>query len=144
MNKYNTILGQLLEPISFVFSRSQFEKLVIETNAEKGAKGFSCWQQFVSLVFAQTTGQTSLRGIEQALKVNRSSFYHLNIIRKINRSTLSYANNNRPCELYEQLFYYLSNLLQSIKPKHQFKFKNPLYSIDATTIDLCRKTFPWS
>jgi putative transposase len=28
--------------------------------------------------------------------------------------------------------------------RHGFRFKNPLYSVDATTIDLCLKLFPWA
>ena len=47
MNKYNTLLGQL----SFV-SRPQFEKLVKITQADKHCKGFTAWQQFVTMCSA--------------------------------------------------------------------------------------------
>ncbi len=29
-------------------------------------------------------------------------------------------------------------------PGHKFRFKNPLYSLDASTIDLCLSVFPWA
>ena len=33
---------------------------------------------------------------------------------------------------------------QPIAPKHKFRFKNPLYSLDASTIDLCLSLFDWA
>ena len=31
-----------------------------------------------------------------------------------------------------------------VSPNHKFRFKNPLYSIDATTIDLCLSLYDWA
>ena len=31
---------------------------------------------------------------------------------------------------------------RDLTPKHRFRFKNPLYTIDATVIDLCLPVFP--
>jgi len=31
-----------------------------------------------------------------------------------------------------------------VAPKHKFRFKNKLYSLDATVIDLCLNLFPWA
>lgn len=71
------------------------------------------------------------------------SHYHLGV-KQIKRSTLSYANNNRPYEIYEDVFSNLFGKILSMKRKHKHKFKNPLYSIDASTIDLCLNLFPWA
>jgi len=143
MNKYNTVLGQMLELIS----RSRFEKLVKEFKTEHGAKGLKSWTQFVTMLFSQISGQQGLRSIEHSMNNQRNSWYHLGITnteRQIKRSTLAYANANRASDLFKAVFENLLNEAQSIKNSHGFKFKNPLYSIDSTTIDLCLKLFPWA
>jgi hypothetical protein len=65
MNRFSSIFSQLLQ----LFPRLEFQQLVVMTKAERHAKGFSCWSQFVSI-----------------------------------HSTLAYANEHRPWELYQQLF----------------------------------------
>lgn len=95
MNKYNTLLGQLL---SFV-PRSQFEKLVKITQADKHCKGFTTWQQFAAMSYAQLASPNGLRSLEKSLNSNRTCLYHLGIHKDLKRSTISYANNNRSCEL---------------------------------------------
>ena len=143
MNKYNTALGQMLELIS----RSRFEKLAKEYKTERAAKGLRSWTQFVAMLFAQITGQHGLRSIEQSINNQRNSWYHIgitNLERKVSRSTLSYANAHRDSNLFQALFLRLFLQAQSKKASHGFRFKNPLYSIDSTTIDLCLKLFPWA
>jgi hypothetical protein len=93
---------------------------------------------FWSVKFAK-----GLRGIESGLAMNRTNLYHLGIS-PIKRSTLAYANNKRSHEIYKDLFYSLLGRLHGKREKHKFKFKNPLYSIDASTIDLCLNLFPWA
>ena len=139
LNKTNTLLGQLLELVP----RSQFNRLVKSYDTEKGAKGFSSWAHFVCMLFAQLSGQSGLRSIEDGLNQQRKSFYHLGISRNVKRSTIAYANENRNAALYEELFYEILDRVPTGQ-KHGFRFKNPLYSIDATTIDLCLKLFPWA
>lgn len=139
MNKTNTLLGQLLEMVP----RSRFNRLVKDYNTEKGEKGFTSWAHFVSMLFAQLSGQSGLRSIEDGLNQQQQSLYHLGITRNIKRSTLAYANENRDAALFEGLFYTILGQVPSGQ-KHGFRFKNPLYSIDATTIDLCLKLFPWA
>lgn len=143
MRKYNTLLGQMLDLIS----RSDFEKLVKEHKTEHAAKGFRSWTHFVVMLFAQLTNQHGLRSIEQSINMQGNSWYHLGITNKaggVKRSTLSYANKKRNSNLFKALFFYLLIQAQSIKTSHGFRFKNPLYSVDATTIDLCLSLFPWA
>ena len=137
---YNTtILKQILQPIS----RYEFEKQVKFYEAEKHAKGLSCWNQFTAMVFAQITKQTSLKSIESGLRANNHCLYHLGIS-KTSKSTLAYANTKRDYRVYKHLFYYVLSKVKEIAPKHRFKFTNKLSSIDGTTIDLCKTTFPWA
>jgi len=143
MNKYNTILGQMLELIS----RSLFEKLVKEYKTEHGAKGLRSWTQFVTMLFSQISGQNGLRSMEKSMNSQKNSWYHMginNTEREIKKSTISYANTHRDSNLFKALFESILNEAQSIKSTHGFRFKNPLYSIDSTTIDLCLKLFPWA
>ena len=143
MNKHNTILGQILELIS----RSHFERLVKEHKTEHCAKGLRSWTQFVTMLFSQISGQHGLRSIEQSMNNQRSSWYHMGITnteREIKRSTMAYANAHRNSNLFMALFEHLLGKAQTIENKHGFRFKNPLYSIDATIIDLCLKLFPWA
>jgi IS4 transposase len=46
--------------------------------------------------------------------------------------------------MFEGLFYHLLARCKNLTPKHKFRFKNPLYTIDASTIDLCLSVFPWA
>ena len=140
MNNTNTLLGQMLDFIS----RSQFQKLAKLHETEKGAKGFSSWAHFTTMLFAQLSGQSGLRSIEDGINQQQSSLYHLGISSAVKRSTIAYANEHRDARLFEDLFYAVLATVPVKDQKHGFKFKNPLYSIDATTIDLCLKLFPWA
>jgi hypothetical protein len=143
MNKHNTVLGQMLGLIS----RSRFEKLVKEHKTEHGAKGLKSWTQFVAMLFSQLTGQHGLRSMEQGMNSQRNGWYHMGITnteREVKRSTLSYANAHRSADLFKAVFLSLLIQAQAQMGSHRFKFKNPLYSIDSTTIDLCLKLFPWA
>jgi hypothetical protein len=143
MNKYNTIIGQMLGLIS----RSHFEKQVKEHKTEHGAKGLKSWTQFVTMLFGQISNQHGLRSLVQGMNSQRGSWYHMGISntdREIKRSTISYANANRDSNLFKAIFEKLLTVVESIKTSHGFRFKNPLYSIDSTIIDLCLKLFPWA
>lgn len=140
MNNTNTLLAQMLDFIP----RSQFQKLVNQHKTEKSAKGFSSWAHFTTMLFAQLSGQSGLRSIEDGINQQRSSLYHLGISSEVKRSTIAYANEHRDANLFEDLFYAVLSKVPVREQKHGFRFKNPLYSIDATTIDLCFNLFPWA
>lgn len=139
MHHHNTILGQMLK----MFSRYEFQKAVSETKTEYHARGFSSWNHFVSMLFGQLSGQDALRGIEAGLATQAGSLYHLGV-RPIHRSTLAYANKHRSHELFKKTFFWMLSKCQPLAPKHKFRFKNPLYSIDATIIDLCLSLYNWA
>lgn len=139
MSHNHTILGQMLQ----MFSRFEFQKAVKETKTEYHARGFRSWNHFVAMLFGQLSAQDSLRGIEAGLASQAQSLYHLGV-RPVHRSTLSYANEHRSHELFKKTFEWMLSKCQPLAPKHKFRFKNPLYSIDATTIDLCLSLFDWA
>ena len=139
MQNHHTLLGQMLQ----MFPRYEFQKAVSETRAEYHSRGFSSWNHFTAMLFGQLAGQDSLRGIEAGLATQASHLYHLGI-EPIHRSTLAYANEHRNHELFEKLFFSMLSKCQNIAPKHKFRFQNPLYSLDATTIDLCLSLYNWA
>lgn len=139
MHHHNTILGQMLK----MFSRYEFQKAVSETGAEYHARGFSSWNHFVAMLFGQLAGQDSLRGIEAGLATQSALLYHAGI-QPVHRSTLAYANEHRSHELFKKIFQAMLSKCQRVAPKHPFRFKNPLYTIDATVIALCLSLYDWA
>ncbi|HPA70567.1 MAG TPA: IS4 family transposase [Bacteroidales bacterium] len=141
MNKYISVTGQILG----LFPKAEFYEAVRKTGSEKGAKGFSSWEHFASMLFCQIGQAHSLREIVGGLSSAMGKLRHLGIDGGPKRSTLSYANNHRPWQLYETIFYsFLQRCMGQSGGKKQFKFNNKLYSIDATIIELCASLFPWA
>lgn len=140
MPHYNTVLHQLLA----LTPRHQFEKFVRTLDGDRYVKTFSTWNQFTTLLYAQASGKDSLRDISNGMLTQGNRLYHLGLPAKIARSTLSDANTKRDYRIYEKLFYALLDRCKDLTPKHKFRFKNPLYSLDATIIDLCLSMFPWA
>lgn len=139
MAHHNTLLGQMLQ----MFPRHEFQKTVEATRAERHSRGFSSWNHFVSMLFGQLAGQDSLRGITAGLATQSQKLYHLGV-RPVARSTLAYANEHRTHKLFETMFYGMLSKCQAIAPGHKFRFKNPLYSLDATTCELCLSLYDWA
>ena len=101
------------------------------------------WDQFIGMSMSQLSGRQSLRDIQSNLEAQEDKLYHLGA-KPITKSTLSRLNNNQPAELYEALFYKLLKRCKKTPGDHKFRFKNPLYSLDASAIDLSLKLFPWA
>ncbi len=141
MNKYSSIFGQMLR----IIPRHEFYKAVMETGAERKAKGFTCWQQFVAMLFCQLGQAHSLREISGGLATCLGKLRHLGVESAPNRSTLSYANEHRPWQLYERVFYGLLDKRRGLaRGRKKFRFKNKLFSLDATVIELCASLFDWA
>jgi hypothetical protein len=97
--RFSGIFSQLLQ----LFPRTEFQRLVKETKAERHARGFTCWGQFVSMLFCQLGSAHSLREITNGLRSCEGKLKHLGLTAP-HRTTLAYANEHRPRELYRQLF----------------------------------------
>lgn len=135
------MFSQLLQ----LFPRWEFQKLVIETKSERHSRGFTSWTQFVSNLFCQLGRAHSLREISGGLRSCEGKLRHLGISAPP-RSTLAYANEHRPWELYQMIFQELLERCRShITPgQPKFRFKSKLISLDSTTIDLCLAVFDWA
>jgi hypothetical protein len=144
MRRFCSIFSQLLQ----LFPRLEFESAVKEHGAEYHARGFTSWGQFVAMVFCQLGRAHSLREICGGLASCEGKLQHLGIPVAPKRSTLSYANEHRPWELFQTVFEQLLGRCQSWVAgqggKKKFRFKNRLLSLDATVIDLCVSLFDWA
>ena len=139
MAHHNTEFSQILQLIP----RHEFESLARKHHHGQKLRKMTRWSQFVSLGLAQLAGRASLRDVVSNLKAQAGKLYHLGC-GDVSRSTLARVNEQQPHELYEALFGKLLARCQALAPKHRFRFKNKLYSLDASTIDLCLSVFPWA
>jgi hypothetical protein len=140
VKRFCSILNQLLQ----IFPRTEFEAAVRETKAERHARGFRSWDQFVAMMFCHLADANSLREICGGLASCEGRLSQLGIQIPA-KSTLAYANGHRDWRLYERVFQSLYEFcVKNLDRKTKFKFKNPLLSIDSTHIGLCSEMFPWA
>jgi len=135
----NTIFHQMLKLIP----RHHFAKLAAEHGTGRQARSFTRWSQLVHLLAMQLTARASLRDGVASLKARIRNLYHLGV-QPVARSTFSDANNRRPASFLEALFTLMYQRCQPLAPKHKFRFKNKLFSLDATVVSLCLSLFPWA
>ena len=129
-------VASLFNQLLHHFPRLEFAALVKKHKAERAAKGFGCWTQFVAMMFCQLGHADSLREICNGLSCCLGKLVHLGIAKAPNKSTLSYANEHRPAALYQELFYTVLERFRTQQQmdvrKRTFRFKNKLLSLDST------------
>ena len=141
MVRYGSLFCQLLD----IFPRGEFNRAVGKNDAQRYAKGFSCWDQFVAMLFCQLAQAHSLREICGGLACCLGKLAHLGLRAAPKKSTLAYANQHRPWQLYQTVFGQLLAKCQLLaRGKSKFRFRNKLYSMDSTVIDLCLSLFDWA
>jgi Transposase DDE domain/Domain of unknown function (DUF4372) len=119
---------------------------VSQHKAERHARGFSSWAQFISMLFCQLGHAQSLREITGGLAACEGKLKHLGVDRAPKRTTLSYANQHRPWQMFETVFHQLLKRCQgeAATRKRKFRFKHKLLSLDSTVIPLCLSVFDWA
>ncbi len=137
-----SIFSQLLQ----FFPRTEFAQAVKEHRAERHARGFDCWTQFIAMLFCQLARAQSLREICGGLAASEGKLKHLGVGNAPSRSTLAYANEHRPWQLFQTVFEQLLSKCQGLAQgqRKKFRFRNPLLSIDGSVIDLCLSAFDWA
>ena len=141
MNRVCSIFSQLLQ----FFPRLEFEALVVKHRAERHARGFTCWGQFIAMLFCQLGQAHSLREICGGLAACEGKLRHLGLSDAPKRSTLAYANEHRPWQLFQSVFEQLYQRCSSlVNPPRRFRFRYRLLTLDATMIDLCASLFDWA
>ncbi|RPJ51975.1 MAG: IS4 family transposase [Acidobacteria bacterium] len=144
MNRVCSIFSQLLQ----LFPRAEFERAVKDHKAERHARGFTSWGQLVAMLFCQLGRAHSLREICGGLACCEGKLKHLGIPLAPKKSTLAYANEHRPWELFQTVFTQLLGKCQQLVAaqggRKKFRFKNKLMSLDGSVIDLSVSLFDWA
>jgi Transposase DDE domain/Domain of unknown function (DUF4372) len=144
MTQVCSVFAQLLQ----LFSRGDFARAVKKHGAERHAKGFTSWGQFVAMMLCQVANLKSIREVVLVLASCESPLKQLGLSETVKRSTLSYANANRPWELYETVFHELLRKCQAEVAakggRKKFRFKNKLVSLDGSIIDLSVSMYDWA
>jgi transposase len=135
----STIFSQLL---SFL-PKEKFRQITEEFKGDRYTKSLTTWNQLIALLYAQATGKESLRELETGFNVQSGTWHHLGV-NTVARSSLAEANGRRSYQIFEKLFYALLEQCKEITPHREFEFTNPLYSFDASVINLCLSVFDWA
>ena len=86
----------------------------------------------------QLNGRQSLRDIESCLSAQHHLNYHLGV-KPVSKSALARANEQRDAEFYTRLFEVLYHRCTQSAPRHGFRFKNKLFSLDGSLLDASMK-----
>lgn len=135
----NTMLSQMLKMIP----RHEFERLANTVDGKVRSSSMTRWSQFVALTVGQLNGRKSLRDIESCLSAQSHLSYHLGA-QTVSKSALARANEQRDAEFYTRLFGVLYHRCTRCAPRHGFRFKNKLFSLDGSLLDASMKLFPWA
>jgi hypothetical protein len=142
VNQGRTVFAQL---INFL-SHNEFNRCVTRYDGHKRVRHFSCWDQFLTMAFAQLTYRESLRDIEVCLQAQGRKLYHCGFHGPSKRVTLADANETRDWRIYAD---FAQSLIQIARPLYVgtdlgLELDATAYALDSTTIDLCLSLFPWA
>jgi len=142
MNQGRTVFSQV---ISFLPDR-EFRRCVERYQGDIRLRGFSCWDQYLAMAFAQLTYRESLRDIEACLRSMQGKLYHLGFRGKVARSTLADANESHDWRIFADFAQVLIAIARPLYARDPIgvDLEQSLYALDSTTIDLCLSLFPWA
>jgi hypothetical protein len=136
------IFAQLMD----FLPRHEFRQCVRRYDGNSRTRGFTCFDQFFCMAFAQLTYRESLRDIETCLRAMGPKLYHAGIRGRIARSTLADANERRDWRIYADFAQVLIAAAKRLYAQDGFAvdLDAAAYALDSTTIDLCLSLFPWA
>lgn len=142
MNTGQTVFSQLID----FLPKKQFDTCVRQYHGNHRIKSFSCFDQYLCMVFAQITYRQSLRDIETCLRAMQQKLYHCCIRGDVSRTTLAKANENCDWRIYADFAQILINKARILYANEDFgiQLDREVYALDSSTIDLCLSLFPWA
>lgn len=143
MNQGTYLFSQLIS----IVSPTSFRTCVNRYNGDYKTKHFNCWRQYLCMVFGQLTHRESLSDTILCLKANSNKLYHIGIGEAIAKSTLSTANENRDWRIFSDFAWILIKEAQQLyvgEKDLELSIDNPVFAIDASTIDMCLSLFQWA
>jgi hypothetical protein len=142
MHAGRTVFSQLLD----FLPKHQFDQCVRRYRGNHRIRTFSCFDQYLCMMFAQMTYRQSLRDIETCLRTMQLKLYHCGIRGTVSRNTLAKANEMRPWRIYADFAHVLIARARTLYADDDFgvQLNREVYALDSTTIDLCLTLFPWA
>lgn len=140
MNQGKCVFAQLTE----FLPKRVFDNIVARHSGDKYIRFFSCWNQMLCMIFGQLTNRDSLRDLIVAITALNKKTYHLGLGKRVTRSNLSKANENRSHKIFEEFAYHLIDMAQNKLKNDNFEIKGKVYAFDSSTIDLCLSVFWWA
>ena len=143
MNNGKYVFAQI---VSFLPSRI-FDKCVLKYEGNKWIKHFSCWNQFMCMMFGQLSGRESLRDLLITVSAHSNKYYHLGFGKNVSRTNLAIANEQRNYCIYESFAFEMIAIARScVTDEIDFTLliTGNVYAFDSTTIDLCLNVFWWA
>jgi len=137
MNNGKYVFAQIA---SFLPSRI-FDKCVLKYEGNKWIKHFSCWNQFMCMMFGQLSGRESLRDLLITVSAHSNKYYHLGFGKNVSRTNLAIANEQRNYCIYESFAFEMIAIARSCVTD---EITGNVYAFDSTTIDLCLNVFWWA
>ena len=124
----------------------EFRRCVARYAGDVRPRGFSCWDQYLSMAFAQLTYRDGLRDIEACLRSLGGKLYHMGFHGRVSRSTLADANDAHDWRIYADFAQVLIRMARPLYVSDPIgvDLDQSLYALDSTTIDLCLALFPWA
>jgi len=142
MHQGRTVFSQIVDFVP----RHTFRRRVERYRGDYGVRRFTCWQQFLAMLFAQLTYRESLRDIEACLGAAPEKIYHMGFTGPVPRSTLAEANEQRDWRIYADFAQVLiaeARRLYADEPL-DVELDRTVYALDSSTIDLSLSLFPWA
>jgi hypothetical protein len=142
MNQGRTVFSQLMS----LLPDREFRRCVSRYDGDSRQRGFSCWDQYLAMAFAQLTYRESLRDIEACLRSVGGKLYHMGFQGQVSRSTLADANETHDWHIFADFAAYLIGVARPLYAGDPIgvDLDQTVYALDSTTIDLCLALFPWA
>jgi hypothetical protein len=142
MNAGQTVFAQLMDFVP----RYEFRLCVERYRGDYKIQSFSCWDQFLTMAFAQLSYRESLRDIEACLRARSTKLYHMGIRSRVSRNTLAHANQVRDWRIYADFAQILISRARQLYADEPLglELEHAIYALDSTVVDLCLSLFPWA
>src|ERR1035437_5599883 len=142
MNVGQTVFAQLMDHLPAY----EFQKCVARYRGDAHFRGFSCWDQYLAMGFAQLTYRESLRDIEACLRSVSGKLYHMGFRGRVARTNLADANEAHDWRIFADFAQVLIGIARPLYVHDPIgvDLAQSLYALDSTTIDLCLSLFPWA
>ena len=137
----------LFSQILALIDRNKFSKIVTKHKSDKHSKGITSWTHVVSMLFMQLASANSLRDISNGLRSATGNLSHLGVKKAPSKSSMSYINEHRTFQIFEDLYFELLNQYEPSlqrRKKYARRLKRRIFIMDASIIPLCLSLFDWA